>query len=201
MKRWSVKCAAPLICAALMVGCGGSDDANDDRPAQQGRDTRPADSPGAQATVALSGCVEAAPGSDQYVLQNVRFAPRAGGEAQRDTTAAQIPGITEGSWVRLDGGDQAEQLKQFAGQRVTLTGTIADSGSNTIGTAGTSGVVTESGDKSRAASPADHDEDVKAEAGRIGRESMANGTAAKVHVTAMESTGEKCNTEARPEGR
>ena len=46
---------------------------------------------------------------------------------------------------------------------------------------------------------ADHAEDVKDEAGRIARESMANGTAARVHVTAMESTGEKCNTEARPD--
>jgi hypothetical protein len=184
-----------------MAACGGSDGANDERVAQQGRDNQPADattdSADARATVALSGCVEAAPGTDQYVLRNVRVEPPSGGDPQRDTTTSGALGITEGSWVRLDGGDEADRMEQFAGQRVTLTGTIADSGRNTIGTAGTSGVRTESGDRSRAAGDRHYSEDVRDEAGRIARESMANGTAAEVHVTAMQGTGEKCQAERR----
>ena len=190
--------AAPFVCAAmLLTSCGGSDGANDDRRAQQPQTNAP-EQP-AQATVALSGCVEAAPGTNRFVLRNVRFEPRQGGDPQRDTTTPAAQGITEGAWVRLAGGDK--DLTSFAGQRVTVTGTITDNGRNTIGAAGAAGQPNVSGDKSQAASAQHHSDKVQAEAGRIGRESMADGTAAEVRVTAVQGTGERCQLELKPEKR
>jgi hypothetical protein len=200
--------AVPLICVAVLIGCGGSDDANDDRRAQGPLSTAPADRPApaqdgdpAQATVSLTGCVEIAAGTNQYVLRNVRFQPREGGDAQRDTSTAGPEGITEGAWVRLNGGDRAQELRAYAGQQVTLTGVIADSGRNTIGTSGAQGVPNHAGDASQAASPESHSDRVKSEAGRIARESIANGTAAEVRVHAVESTGERCQPDQRPANR
>ena len=199
-KRWNARVAAPLACAAMMIACGGSDGANDDRPAQQARTNQAEDAP-AQAVVALTGCVEAAPGTNQYVLRNVQFQQDAGGDPQSKTTTSGAHGITEGAWVRLEGGDNGNDLTRFAGQRVTMVGTIADDGRNTIGTSGTSGVQTPSGDRSQAAGPGDHSDKVKDEAGRIARESMADGTAAEVEVTAMEASGEPCKAAAGEERR
>jgi hypothetical protein len=155
--------------------------------------------PPAQAIVSLSGCVEAAPGTGQFVLRNVRLEPRGQGDPQASTTTPGAHGITEGAWVRLNAAEQ--DLTTFLGQRVTITGSISDSGQNTIGTAGTSGQTTPSGDRSQAASP-DHHADRKAEeAGRIGRESMANGTAAEIRVQQVQWTGDRCQQDIRPEKR
>ncbi len=205
-KRFGVGLATPLLCAALMTGCGGDDGANDERRAQAPMTTAPAEGQvqgqnqhGAQgqSVVALSGCVEAAPGASQYVLRNVRFESGQGQgiNPQRQTTTDRAQGITEGSWVRLDGGERGEDLRKYAGQRVTLTGMVADSGQNTIGTAGSAGHANESGARSQAAAPGSYPDKVKEEAGRMGTESMADGTAALVRVTALESTGEKCQTQ------
>lgn len=152
-------------------------------------------------TIAITGCVEAAPGTNQFVLRHVRHAPADGVDPQRDTTTAGPHGITERSWVRLDGGDRAGELRKFAGHRVTLTGTLADSGENTIGTAGASGSRAIGGEASRAAGDEHYSDRVKDEAGRIARESMADGTAATVRVTAVESTNEQCPADSRPQVR
>ena len=100
---------------------------------------------------------------------------------------------TEGSWVRLSGSDE---LSAHAGKRVTITGAIVDSGQNTVGTAGTSGNTLPSGDRSEAASSDHHSTKVKKEAGRIARESMANGTAAEVKVSSIQASGESCEENA-----
>jgi hypothetical protein len=181
--------AAALICAGVLAACGGSDDANDDRRANAGDPAAPSQG-AAAATVALSGCVEAAPGSAQYVLRNVRFEPRAAGDAHRTTTTAGAHGITEGAWVRLESSSQ--DLSGFLGQRVMLKGAVADDGRNTIGTAGTPGVETPTGDTSQAASAEHHSDKQKKEMGRIARESMANGTAASVRVAEINGTGDRC---------
>lgn len=202
--RFGVGLATPLLCAALLTGCGGDDGANDERRAQTPMTTAPAQVQGssehgaqAQATVALSGCVEMAPGGSQYVLRNVRFdsGQGQGMDPQRQTTTGGPQGITEGSWVRLDGGEREADLRKYAGQRVTLTGMVADSGQNTIGTAGSAGQPDESGARSQAGAPGSYSDRVKEEAGRMGTESMADGTAALVLVTAVESTGETCQTQ------
>ena len=182
----------------MMAGCGGTDGANDDPPANAGQ---PATEQAASyAPVQLSGCVEPGPGSAEYVLRNVRFEPRQQGDSQADTTTAGNHGITEGAWVRLHGGDQ--DLTQFLGQRVKLTGTIIDDGANRRGVAGTSGVQTPSGDRSQASETGEHHSDKqKKEMGRIARESMADGTAAEIRVQQIQGTGDKCDANVRPEKR
>jgi len=191
----TVQLAWPVLCAAVMVGCGRRDAIDAGRAALQPQANKP--EPPAQATVSLSGCVEVAPGPRQYVLRNVRFEPHQSSDPHRDTTSAGAHGITEGAWVRLDAGDQ--DLASRAGRRVTLTGIVKDNGQNTVGTAGTHGAPTPAGDASQAASTDHHSDKVKDEAGRIARESMADGTAAEVRVKRVDASGEKCPLELRPE--
>ena len=195
-KGWATQLIAPAVLAVATAACGGGDGRNQERQAQQPVSNAPEAQ--AQNMVSLSGCVEAAPGTQQFVLRNVRLEPRQG-EPDRDTTTPGAQGITEGAWVRLNAADQ--DLASHAGQRVTIMGSITDNGQNTIGTAGTSGTPTVSGDRSQAASQEHHSDKVKAEAGRIGRESMANGTAAEVRVQQIKGTGERCQQELRPESR
>ncbi len=182
----------------LVIGCAGTDSKrNQEGRAQQPEASKP-EAP-AQATVSISGCVEAAPGPRHYVLRNVRFEPRETGDPHIDTTTAGAHGITEGAWVRLRAGK--DDLAPHAGRRVTILGAITDNGQNTVGTAGTQGMQTPSGDTSQAASSKHHSEKVKAEAGRIARESMANGTAAEVMVQKVQTSGDKCPLEVKPENR
>ena len=200
-KSWRTRAAVPLMCAALMMACGGSDGANDDRPANAGQQPPAQQQSASFAPVQLSGCVETAAGTSGWVLRNVRFEPRGAGNAQADTTTPGNAGITEGAWVRLQGGEQ--DLKQFAGRRVTVSGTIVDDGANRIGTAGTAGeTVTPSGERSQAAREGEHHSDKqKLEMGRIARESMANGTAAQIRVQQVQPAEGKCDGSLRPEAR
>jgi hypothetical protein len=189
-KSWTLRAIAPLVGAALIVGCGGTDRANEDRSAQAGQNA-PAQQGASDAPVQLSGCIEAAAGNAQYVLRNVRFEPRHTGDSQADTTTAGNHGITEGAWVRLQGGDQ--DLTPYLGQRVNVTGTVVDDGANTRGVAGTAGVQTPSGDRSQAGATGEHHADKqKMEMGRIAREWLANGTAAEIRVQQVQSSGERC---------
>lgn len=187
--------AMALVCAATLTACrGGTDGQADERLATtQARPDRPAagspDGPAA-ALVSLSGCLEAAPGTRQYVLRNVRFEPRSAGDPHATTTTPGGHGITEGAWVRVDAGDR--RLDDHLGQRVVLKGSIADDGRNTIGTAGAPGARTPAGDTSQAASPGHHSDKQKKEMGRIARESMADGTAARIAVEDVTSTGDRC---------
>ena len=185
-KSWAARGAIALMCATLTAACGGDDGANEERRAQgpEASSEQPA-----AAIVSLSGCIESGPGTNQYVLRNVRFEPRKG-DPQSVTTTPGAHGITEGAWVRLEPGDQ--NVETLLGQRVHLTGSIVDDGRNTIGTAGTSGQQHPSGDRSQAASTAGKEEKAAKEMGRIARESMANGTAAEVKVQQIEPTGDRC---------
>lgn len=165
---------AAVVCAAMLAGCS------------RGTTEGPA-----VALVSLSGCLEAAPGTQQYVLRNVRFEPRSTGDPHGTTvTTGGAHGLTEGAWVRLDAADR--QLNDHLGQRVVVKGVITDDGRNTIGTAGTPGVQTPTGDTSQAASPEHHSDKQKKEMGRIARESMADGTAAKIRVQDVTATGDRC---------
>ena len=185
---WSTLIIATLLSStAVVAGCGGSDGFSDERRAQAPREKQP-EQPAA-ATISLSGCLEAAPGSNQFVLRNVRWEPRAG-DPQASTTTPGGHGITEGAWVRLEGGGQ--DLGSHLGERVKINGVIEDDGRNTIGTAGTPGVQTPSGETSQAASPEHHSEKYKQEAGRIARESMADGTAARMKVSEISAAGDRC---------
>ena len=192
-----VQLIGSALCGMLIVGCAGKDGSTEERNAQQPEASKA--EPPAQATVSISGCVEAAPGPRQYVLRHVRFEPRETGDPHIDTTTAGAHGITEGAWVRLRVGK--DDLGPHAGRRVTILGAITDNGQNTIGTAGTRGNRTPSGDESQAASSKRYPEKVKAEAGRIARESIANGTAAEVAVQKVQASGDKCPLEVQPDSR
>jgi hypothetical protein len=181
-----LRTVAAVVCAAMIISCR-YDDPNEHRPEHAANQGARQEGP-AKATVVLSGCLEAAPGTDRYVLRHVRFEPRAGGGPHNSTTTAGAHGITEGAWVRVTG----EGLTTYLGQRVVLKGTVTDDGGNTIGTPGTPGVQTPNGDTSQAASPQHHAEKQKKEMGRIARESMANGTAAEVRAREVTATGNRC---------
>jgi hypothetical protein len=190
--NWKVQLIGPAVCALMIAGCAGKKD-DENGKAQQARTTR-GEAP-AQATVSLSGCVEAAPGPRQYVLRHVRFEPRETGDPHIDTTTASAYGITEGAWVRLRSGEQ--DLGPQTGRRVTIVGSISDNGQNTIGTSGTQGVRTPSGDTSQAGTSEHYSDKVREEAGRIARESLANGTAAEIVVRKVQASGEKCPLEVK----
>jgi hypothetical protein len=184
---WSIVITVLLSGTVMVGGCGGSGRAHDERRAQATPEKQP-EQP-AVATITLSGCLEAATGTNQYVLRNVRWEPRAG-DPQATTTTPGGHGITEGAWVRVDGSGQ--DLTGHLGERVKINGIIQDDGRNTIGTAGSPGVQTPTGETSQAASREHHSEKYKKEAGRIARESMADGTAALVKVREISGTGDRC---------
>lgn len=176
---------------ALVAGSGCGGEERKDAEARAGGRSHPA----VGEAISLEGCVEAAPGTEQFVLTTIRLDPRdlpAGeeGELRKEGETALRAGITEWSWVELDPGNH--ELEPRLGQRVVVEGVVVKSGHNTIGTAGTWGYRTPSGDKSQAASDEHHAEKQKLEMGRIARESLANGTAAEIRVEQIRSTGETC---------
>jgi hypothetical protein len=192
MWKSSIVLAAPLACAILITGCSGGSRERADQAQPQPNNPGPA----TPAILTLSGCLGPAPDRSHFVLEQVTIERRPD-DAQREATRT-AGGITENSWVDLDGTDHKDELTKALGQRVRVTGTITDPGENTIGTAGTQGTPTHSGDKSQAGATGHYAAREKKEMGRIARESMANGTAALVKVTGVQPSGEQC---PRPAGQ
>ena len=192
---WTMRIALPVVCATL-AGCwgGSGDGANDDRRAND-----PASS---SQTISLTGCVETAPGSaTEFALRNVRLAPLAEQPSDAPTITSNNA-IREGSWVRLTMGDP-EQLRAHVGQKVSVVGVMRDDGRSTIGTSGTQPAPQETQpapDASRAAADEHHSEKVRKEAGPMGQDSMANGTAPRLTVQRVNGTGQPCDS-PRPEDR
>ena len=189
---------APLACAAVMAACGGSDDRREEQPIQD----RMAQAP---QQMTLTGCVQLGQLETDFALQNARInqTTQQSQNQGQDTQGGQTPtggsaGLREYSLVQLRAENPAD-LRQYVGQEVRVTGLMTDTGANTIGTAGVEGThEAPSGDKSMAAaSDRSHSEKVKAEAGRIARETMANGTAPIVRVQKISPTGQKCAAPGR----
>lgn len=191
--RYSAAIAVTLALSALLMGCDRQTRPEPERFADSsagGRDPGPV-------TLTLTGCVEARPG-DQFVLDEIGF------ESERERTELGRPvegyaltaadyGISEGAWVRLEA--RGQDLEGHLGERVAVTGTVIASGANTIGRAGSSGYQVPSGERSMAArTELEPHEKVEAEAGRIARQSLANGTAAEIQVQAIRRTGQRCLT-------
>ena len=125
-----------ILTAAIGGACtGGSDAVNNDRRVQGGGER------GINQRLSLQGCVEAAPGTNQYVLRNVAEVAPAQQPQGGDRTAPLVP---HGSWVRLISGN--DDLKNHLGKRVTVTGEVRDAGGNTIGTAGQSSPLPRAGE-------------------------------------------------------
>lgn len=117
-----------LLTAAVGVACTGRNDSVDNDRRAQGGGNR-----GISQRLSLEGCVEAAPGNDEYVLRNVaEVAPEE--QPQGQERMAHGPLVPRGSWVRLASG--SDDLKNYLGKRVILTGDVRDAGANTIGTSG-----------------------------------------------------------------
>ena len=165
-----------MSCTLLTFACGSNSGARRDDASS----AIPVASQGRQETVRLSGCVEMA-GMGDYVLQRLHIEGNDTQAAPRTTVNPAPVGIIEGSWVRLTG---SRDLPSLAGHRVMVTGVVADTGRNAIGTGGvSSGVVVRSGDVSQASTNDRYWVKVRKEAGPIARESIANGTAPEVKVT------------------
>ena len=160
--------ASSLILMTALAACGGTDEA------------ARVNGPEAEPIVELMGCVGVSPGVGEIALRQVEYA---GEDSAR--IAQYLPGLTENAWVRVDG----DQMESLMGQHVRLRGAVVDSGANTIGTAGVSGYEGHAGDTSQADSDRHYSEKQKLEAGRIARESLANGAAAKIRVLGVERTG------------
>jgi len=185
--RKYVACSIAASCGLLVWGCGSGP--GSDRHENHGSSATPVASQGRQQAVRLSGCVGlSGTAIGGYVLHKVHIEGRDGQDPQQ-TSAHPPTGIVEGSWVRLTG---AGDLPALAGRRVLISGLIVDSGWSTIGTS-VSGVVLPSGDVSQAAGDEPHWKKVKKEAGPIGRDSIAAGTAPEVKVTEIKDLGETCH--------
>jgi hypothetical protein len=84
--------------------------------------------------MSLTGCVYEAPGTNAFVLRDVvEVAPEQ--QPQGQERMSREPIVPRGSFVRLAGD---EDLKNYVGKHVTVTGQVRDPGTNTIGTAGQS---------------------------------------------------------------
>jgi hypothetical protein len=126
---------AALLAAAMGIACTGRNESvGNDRRVQGGGNR------GVNQRISIEGCVEAAPGSNAYVLRNVSEVPAAQQPQGGDRNAL----IPRGSWVRLASGD--DDLKDHLGKRVTVTGEVRDPGGNTIGTAGHSSPMPRAGE-------------------------------------------------------
>ena len=126
-----------IVTAALGVACTGRTDSVDNDRRMQGGGER-----GINQRLSLEGCVEAAPGTNAYVLRNVTVIPQAQ-QPQGGDRADSV--VARGSWVRLVSGDD-DSLKRHLGKRVTVTGEVRDAGGNTIGTAGQSSPMPRAGE-------------------------------------------------------
>ena len=131
--------AIALLTASIGIACtGGTDGVDNPRKAQSGGDR------GVNERISLSGCVQAAPGTDQYVLRDVREIPPEQ-QPQGQERMARAPIVPPGSWVRLAAAD-AENLKSHLGKHVMIVGEVRDAGGNTIGTAGQSSPMPRAGE-------------------------------------------------------
>jgi hypothetical protein len=80
----------------------------------------------------LKGCLEKAPGSQEYLLTHVLVPPVS---AQlSDALSSRGLTVRDGSSVRLSDG--SDQLKRHVGELVSVSGTIIADGRNTVGTSG-----------------------------------------------------------------
>jgi hypothetical protein len=193
---WVSHVATSLAAAALMTACsrdvGNSGAVKDQRTDAGGR---------VDQIVALTGCVQGAADPNEFVLRNVQLEPPRAQPTDSATSAATT--VTEGSTVRLRIAN-SDELKKHLGQVVSVTGTITDDGRSTIGTGGRPrdpGQAEAPTDASRAAAPEPYPEKQAQEAGPLGLDSMANGTAPRMSVEKVTPRGERCNLAARPESR
>jgi len=193
MWNWTLKLCVPLASAAVLVACTHevSDEKGQDRTAIDNATNQQKQ----HLAVALTGCLGAGTGTQQYLLTHVQPAPL--GSQPSDALSSVNLTLNDNSAVRLSSKD-TEQLTKLVGQRVTVSGLLRDDGRNTIGTSGRPPVSPNESeprtDQSQAATDQHHSEKVREEAGPIGNRSMNNGTYPELTVQRISGTGQKCST-------
>ena len=199
--NWIFKLCVPLASAAILAGCTqevGDDQTQNRTPIDNATNQQRQD-----LQLALTGCLGAGTGTNQYVMTHVRPAPLA--EQPSDALSSANFNIPDNSAVRLASND-TEQLTGLVGQMVKVRGLLRDDGRNTIGTSGQPSPGPNQPesrtDKSQAAAgDQHHSEKVKQEAGPIGTQSMNNGTYPELTVLQIQGTGQKCVTSPGEERR
>jgi len=191
---WAIVAAGVLMTG----GCGRSQNAGTAGKEQAAQQQGAQAQSGQQQEVTLRGCIGAARGARELVLQNVRFDRTSGGAGPDENVSRAI---SEGSWVRLTGVETA-QLTQHAGREVQVTGALADTTRST----GTSGSedrptpgngappATPQGDHTEAATDQHHANKVAKEAGPIARDFLPPGPGPDFRVRDIKETGGTCST-------
>ena len=190
---WTLKLCVPLASAAVLAGC--TQEVNDDKGQNRTAIDNATDKPKQKMEVAVSGCLGAGTGTNQYVLYHVRPLPL-GSQPTDVLTSANLT-LSDNSAVRLS-AHNTEQLTPLVGQTVTVTGLLRDDGRNTIGTSGGPPVGANEPesrtDHSQAGTKQSYSEKVRKEAGPIGNQSISNGTFPELVVERISGTGQKCST-------
>lgn len=199
--NWTMKLCVPLASAAILVGCTQEVDTDPDQ------NRTPIDhatnQPRQNLQVSLTGCLGTGPGTNQYVLTQVKPAPL--GSQPSDAMSSANLDFSQTTAVRLASNDEQE-LTSLVGQTVSVIGVLRDDGRNTIGTSGDSqqpaaGAQVPRTDKSQAATQQPHSEKVREEAGPMGNRSMNNGTYPEIMLREVTQTGEKCQPNPTPDRR
>jgi hypothetical protein len=187
-----------MLAVSVMVvaGCSRSKSAVSSDNQAQGPQQNAQGQSAQQQEVSLIGCIGAARGARELVLQNVRFDRTSGAAAANETERA----ISEGSWVRLTGVENSE-LTQHAGREVQVKGALADNtratgttGSEDRPTPGKSAEpTTPQGDHSEAATDQHHANKVAKEAGPISRDFLPPGPGPDFRVREIKETGGHCS--------
>jgi hypothetical protein len=185
--RWSLKLCIPLASAAILVAC--TQQVKDDRQRRESTSE-----PRQKMEIALTGCVQAGTGTNQYMLTEVKPAPLS--SQPTDALSSANLTLSDTPAIRLSSND-TEQLTSLVGQKVTVTGLLRNDGHNTIGTSGQPAAEHQPEsrtDHSQAATDQHPSEKVREEAGPIGNRSMNNGTYPELTVERINGSGEKCPT-------
>jgi type 1 fimbria pilin len=198
--NWTMKLCVPLASAAILVGCTQEVDTDPDQ------NRTPIDHATNQERqnlqISLTGCVGTGPGTNQYVLTQVKPAPL--GTQPSDAISSANLDFSKNTAVRLASNDEQE-LTSLVGQTISVVGLLRDDGSNTIGTSGNSapapGASEPRTDSSQAATDQHHSEKVREEAGPIGNRSMNNGSYPEIMVQQVTPTGEQCEPNPVPDRR
>jgi type 1 fimbria pilin len=198
--NWTMKLCVPLASAAILVGCTQEVDTDPDQ------NRTPIDHATNQERqnlqISLTGCVGTGPGTNQYVLTQVKPAPL--GTQPSDAISSANLDFSKNTAVRLASNDEQE-LTSLVGQTISVVGLLRDDGSNTIGTSGNPapapGASEPRTDSSQAATDQHHSEKVREEAGPIGNRSMNNGSYPEIMVQQVTPTGEQCEPNPVPDRR
>ena len=183
--KWTLQLCVTLASAAVLAGCTQEVKNNSAQKRTEWGEPR-------KMEIAVTGCLGAGTGTNQYMLTHVRPAPLA--TQPSDALSSANLTIPPDSSMRLSSRDE-EQLTSLVGQTITVSGLLLDNGHNTIGTSGEPASANQPGsrtDHSQAATDQSPSEKVREEAGPIGNRSMNNGTYPELRVEKVSGTGQKC---------